>query len=766
MAFVNIFYKVHTTAAQAQIRAFAKTYKGSMAEMMAATAQMQLVMQSWKAAFMPLAYGAVAAGAITGAAFVGAYKAVAPYETSLVRIAIALGEYDKATGKVSGSVQNFGKIVMRTTEEYGYSTDVAMEGSILLAQSVRNLGEAQEYVVPLIKAATASGIEFDEVVRIGMSVIKAWNLPANEMERTLDALLSVTFSAKIEFSDWNEVLSNAATSAAATGVSLAELAAMAGTCTENALEASVAGTGLSRMMLYLGTNTEETEKRWADLTSCLGISLARTEDMGDNILNIMNAMRESTTSVDVLTASMKAVGIRGARALATLLLHGDTYKELLGVIDSSQGMVDTSANAWARSLEGIKIHMMDVIMNSLRTEDVQNKLVYGFEMLSSSLEAMMPQIATLAVMLIDRFVELMPKLLTLFSTLTNNISGFLPVLDFFIGLMGAVVSVLNYFGPILPFLITCFIIWKIQMGFINALLTTHAALVSFNTLVNLKYIWTQFLATKHNAFVYATNLSLAKSYALVASTQLMTIIMTGLMFGGFILLAYGMQKGNDAAKVLGVALTVLGGVILALKVYNWALEASIWGVTLANYAGWIATGVGIAVVLIAIAATVIAFDHLNKVQEEQRRNLEKLNKQTAVYDNNITSATTSNYAFASSLGAINSSAMQQYEVFLLLTEATEGYIYTMGRVITPTVPAAATVPVTYQYGGIVPGPVGVPVPIIAHGGERFLGVRGTTPGGAGGTTITINFEEVHIHEEADLTGFAKRIGREVERRMM
>jgi len=35
----------------------------------------------------------------------------------------------------------------------------------------------------------------------------------------------------------------------------------------------------------------------------------------------------------------------------------------------------------------------------------------------------------------------------------------------------------------------------------------------------------------------------------------------------------------------------------------------------------------------------------------------------------------------------------------------------------------------FQYGGIVPGPIGAPVPIIAHGGERFLGPRG------GGSTI-------------------------------
>ncbi len=44
---------------------------------------------------------------------------------------------------------------------------------------------------------------------------------------------------------------------------------------------------------------------------------------------------------------------------------------------------------------------------------------------------------------------------------------------------------------------------------------------------------------------------------------------------------------------------------------------------------------------------------------------------------------------------------------------------------------------SYQYGGTVPGPIGEPVPIMAHGGERYLGAMG----GAGGTgPIIINLD--------------------------
>ena len=40
-------------------------------------------------------------------------------------------------------------------------------------------------------------------------------------------------------------------------------------------------------------------------------------------------------------------------------------------------------------------------------------------------------------------------------------------------------------------------------------------------------------------------------------------------------------------------------------------------------------------------------------------------------------------------------------------------------------------------GGVVPGPIGSPQPIMAHGGERIVPAGGPS-GGGGGVTININ----------------------------
>ena len=61
---------------------------------------------------------------------------------------------------------------------------------------------------------------------------------------------------------------------------------------------------------------------------------------------------------------------------------------------------------------------------------------------------------------------------------------------------------------------------------------------------------------------------------------------------------------------------------------------------------------------------------------------------------------------------------------------------------------------TYQYGGVVPGRLGEPVPIIAHGGERFLGIRG---GGYGfGGVIYFNpTYYVYVSDKAEFESMLK-----------
>lgn len=67
--------------------------------------------------------------------------------------------------------------------------------------------------------------------------------------------------------------------------------------------------------------------------------------------------------------------------------------------------------------------------------------------------------------------------------------------------------------------------------------------------------------------------------------------------------------------------------------------------------------------------------------------------------------------------------------------------------------------VMFEHGGIVPGPIGKPVPIIAHAGERVV-PRSGVDGGMGGTSPSINFYgTVNMDSQDRVEELARQIGR-------
>ena len=59
---------------------------------------------------------------------------------------------------------------------------------------------------------------------------------------------------------------------------------------------------------------------------------------------------------------------------------------------------------------------------------------------------------------------------------------------------------------------------------------------------------------------------------------------------------------------------------------------------------------------------------------------------------------------------------------------------------------------SFQFGGIVPGPINKPVPIMAHGGERIVPSR--EPAGGG---VTININNPIVREQQDIQKIADAV---------
>ncbi len=71
-------------------------------------------------------------------------------------------------------------------------------------------------------------------------------------------------------------------------------------------------------------------------------------------------------------------------------------------------------------------------------------------------------------------------------------------------------------------------------------------------------------------------------------------------------------------------------------------------------------------------------------------------------------------------------------------------------------PAHPLAGLSFQYGGVVPGPVGVPRLIVAHGGERYLGAGAATMG-----DVVININHPVIRDEGDIEALTTAIAQKL-----
>ena len=80
----------------------------------------------------------------------------------------------------------------------------------------------------------------------------------------------------------------------------------------------------------------------------------------------------------------------------------------------------------------------------------------------------------------------------------------------------------------------------------------------------------------------------------------------------------------------------------------------------------------------------------------------------------------------------------------------------VGGVVAIKKAVGSSAPPSFKHGGTVPGPAGKPIPIMAHGGERFLGTNGMGEGGSLNITFRVG---AFLGKEQDARQFARLLHR-------
>ena len=310
-----------------------------------------------------------------------------------------------------------------------------------VAEAMRFLGvagfEAKQVfdgVESTLTLAAAGEVDLATAAELAADSINAFKLSAQDVNRVADVLAQTAASSNTTVDKLQESFKYAASVGASTGQSIEQVSIALGAMANSGIKATLAGTGLSQVMIKLvkgGKNVRMVAKKY-------GIELDRINPTMVSIIDIIKVFKEEAVSAGDV---MDMFGVRAGRALMTLVnTSSDTLNTLSEKINNSFGValeqaairLDNVSGAFTilkSRFETLNIEIFEAIKEDLREwiEWAQDAITITIEWVKANKE------------LVASYAEMGIKILAIVAPLTALVA----VLGNLISAMGSILSLIT-----------------------------------------------------------------------------------------------------------------------------------------------------------------------------------------------------------------------------------------------------------------------------------------------------------------------------------
>jgi len=259
-------------------------------------------------------------------------KAAGDFEASMNRV----GAISQATGQEIEALESLAKDLGATTQ---FSATQAADAMGFLAMAGFDANEVLGALPGTLQLAAAGQMDLAEAADIASNVLTGFRLEAAELARVNDVLASASINSNTNVAQLGEGMKYVAPIASGLGVSIEEATAAMGFMSDAGLQASLAGTGLRRI---LSTVAQDAGK--------LGITAF---DAAGNLLPLADIIEQLEARSLTTAEALEYFGDRGGPALEALLSRGSSaLREFTGELEDSGGTAERIANAQMEGLNG------------------------------------------------------------------------------------------------------------------------------------------------------------------------------------------------------------------------------------------------------------------------------------------------------------------------------------------------------------------------------------------------------------------------------
>ena len=195
--------------------------------------------------------------------------------------------------------------------ETRFSATQAAEGMLFLARAGFNTGQVLAAIGGTLMLAQAGALGLGEAADIASNVLQGFRLAAEQTGRVVDVLALAANSANTTVGQLGDALKFVAPVAAGLGVSIETTAAAVGALSNAGLQASLAGTGLRRVLAELESPSQMT----ADIFRSLGVSTDEVRVSQVGLVEVLQRLRRAGVDTGL---ALEIFGQRGGPAFEVL----------------------------------------------------------------------------------------------------------------------------------------------------------------------------------------------------------------------------------------------------------------------------------------------------------------------------------------------------------------------------------------------------------------------------------------------------------------
>lgn len=266
----------------------------------------------------------IAAASATMVAFGGFMVSGAKQASSLQKtfvevrnLAVTGGE---KTAEVQKKVNQMYADGRKYSIQYGVSQKSIAEGYEELIKRGYTTNQALGSMKSILQASRASGDDFDDTMKVTTATLEQFGMKSNDaatqMRNTAKVANTLAMAAdktSTNFQDIGTAMTYAGQTAKAAGVSLDQTATILGVMSNNGMEASVAGTGLQRVISRLVTPTDTARTALKKYGLSMDDFKTKSGKL-KSVPEIFNMINKSVPKADRLTVFNKVFGQTGQNA--------------------------------------------------------------------------------------------------------------------------------------------------------------------------------------------------------------------------------------------------------------------------------------------------------------------------------------------------------------------------------------------------------------------------------------------------------------------